>query len=158
MLNLTSWRNLWKVCLNRCAFSSHLSSANRNENHKRSKQRTFSVDETFVHLSGRDGYQQSHPLFFTAHFNYLDTDSSIVFISNAGEKPQQFLQSIPDENGIYSAQFSYLKILKPKEEIKIIQLIGSCAKNDEDKIASKFLPNFACFVKNKYNMMYISSL
>jgi len=79
---------------------------------------------------------------FTAHFDYTDTDSAIVFISNAGEKPQQFMQFLPDEKGIYSTQFSYLKILKPKEEIKIIQLIGACAKSDEDKIVRKFLSDW----------------
>ncbi|MEJ2535743.1 MAG: hypothetical protein P8048_01570, partial [Calditrichia bacterium] len=79
---------------------------------------------------------------FTAHFDYTDTDSAIVFISNAGERPNKFLQSIPDAGEVSTAQFAYSKVLKPKEEIKIIQLIGSCAKNDEDNIVSKFLSNW----------------
>lgn len=79
---------------------------------------------------------------YIAWFDHLETDSARVFISSVGEKPKQFLQSPPDDNGIFAAQFSYLKTLKPNEEMKIIQLIGSCAKDDEDKIDTKFLANW----------------
>jgi hypothetical protein len=98
--------------------------------------------QTYVFKSSTTSNYLEDIGLFTAHFDYLDTDSSLVFISNAGEKPNNFLQSIPDAKGLSSAQFAYSKVLRPKEEIKIIQLIGSCANDDENIIVSKFLSNW----------------
>jgi hypothetical protein len=70
----------------------------------------------------------------TAAFDEADTDSALVFVANVGElrteaggHPTQ-----PAENRILS--FRYETQLSAGEQIEIVQLIGACRQNEQDRV------------------------
>ncbi len=86
----------------------------------------------------------------TAAFNYVDTDSVLVFIANAGEVP---INNSSDSTQLVSdpkLQFTYQKNLDAGEQIEIVQLLGICHQKESKQIINKSLQQWQKSVlKNK---------
>ena len=61
---------------------------------------------------------------YIADFSDPETDSALVFISNVGDQSEK---TRPNSKSDYPARFVYQKILEPNQQIRIVQLIGSCS-------------------------------
>ncbi len=103
-----------------------------------------------------------------ANFNDIETQYADVFAANAGEAPVSFntagdLNSskkpdgdwwynhegnLPEKTfskenpGIPAAEFLYKKELAPGQEMKVVQIIGSCKQNEAKEIVKYLLQNY----------------
>lgn len=75
---------------------------------------------------------------YVADFKYRDTDSTSVFVVNAGDVPTKVKGN--DDLKIMAnprASFSYSKLLIPSGKLEIVLLVGSCKTDEERRMRAK---------------------
>ncbi len=84
----------------------------------------------------------SDPGTIMARFPYLDTDSAIVFLTQAGELPLSFSFHPEDSTGEPGVALAYGKLLARNEQLEIVWLIGSVRAGEENRINEVFVPRW----------------
>jgi len=78
-------------------------------------------------------------MYATATYNDIETDSSVVFIANAGEIPVNQFKSTEQNITDPVIQFSYVKNLESGEEFEITQLVGMCKSKESVRVIDQAL-------------------
>lgn len=112
-------------------------------------------------------YDNVNSILYT-NFDNPQTQSAQVFVINAGEKPSGFSSTsrlsglenpdqewlkqskmkLPDDlmtkekPGRPAAKFTYNKVLKPRESMVVIQIVGSCKQSEGKNITGYLLKNY----------------
>lgn len=86
-------------------------------------------------------YYLREGLAAVAEFDYVDTDSTWIFVANAGELPlnQSSNEAFPEAVENPSVSFQYKKILEPKGDLSVIQLIGSCRSKEGEMLITRLM-------------------
>ncbi len=97
---------------------------------------------TYSWIQPEEALYHSQGKTYLAQFYNIETDSTVLFIENAGEDPDIFQrtnrENVKDSVGV----FQYKKQLVPRQEMAIIQLIGTCSLLEEEKIKENSLANW----------------
>jgi hypothetical protein len=105
------------------------------------------TSHTYKFKPATRNYYDNNKSQFIAEFNHLDTDSTLIFISNVAEEPEKDAISIGNQRKLSEAHFSYHKKLKVQQRLEIVQLIGSCNRFQKKEIDKKYSVNWQSSVK-----------
>ncbi len=100
-------------------------------------------------LNDRAVLQFTDKTSFVVGYPDQDTDSTAVFVLNAGSTPVNWsaagIQLLSDDSKILKqprALYEYVEMLDPGEKIEIIQIIGSCKMDEWEEIIEAALSNW----------------
>jgi len=119
-----------------------------------------SAQSEYITQSYEDG---SVSAVFT-NFDDIETKYAQVFVLNAGEKPVSFstessltdfrkdspyylINELKNKSSLPAAAFVYRKKIAPGEKLKIVQIIGSCRKDEREDIAEYLFHNYKAEVE-----------
>ncbi len=90
-------------------------------------------------------YIDSHAIALT-DFDEVDTDSTQIFVANAGERPRARSTIRSEAEGtaqparpVPVVSFAYERALAPNQQLAIVQLIGSCRRQESTNVLERSL-------------------
>jgi hypothetical protein len=101
---------------------------------------------TFRLIDRAESKIEDHAVY--THFPVADADSAVIFIANAGELPVECQTADASQPPI--AQFIYEKKLKPRESLRIVQIIGACRQAESRALVQYLQGNYQAEI-DQYN-------